>query len=263
MLPDPRPAEDTAKGTYQPCNGVFGVQGPRRFPCAHCPKTFSQKFHLQQHIRIVHEGMQPFKCPACKQNFTTNSNLKQHIRRRHPSLVDAGFLSALDNRTKKKRSAVHQEAEKHVLAVDIVDPVSPVETRHLCQMCHSSFRRKSDAIDHVKVYHFGERHTCDKCGKEMLSRKSLSSHSCPSVEVVRPYHCDVCGKQFLQKSHLMQHLKLHLGIKEFRCDQCGRGYARRSYFAKHRCPTQLLASGTPLLPMVELDLPLPTINNGG
>ncbi|KAI7215121.1 hypothetical protein KC333_g5643 [Hortaea werneckii] len=60
------------------------TKAKKRHHCDHpgCDKTFSQKTHLNIHLR-AHTGSKPFPCrhPTCNQRFTQLGNLKTHERR--------------------------------------------------------------------------------------------------------------------------------------------------------------------------------------
>ncbi|GFY55916.1 hypothetical protein TNIN_100641 [Trichonephila inaurata madagascariensis] len=47
--------------------------------CNLCVKTFSQKCHLDDHIR-KHTGEKPFQCVICERRFSMKKNLKTHMR---------------------------------------------------------------------------------------------------------------------------------------------------------------------------------------
>ena len=52
-------------------------------PCNECPKTFSTKIKLRDHIRKVHKVKD--QCNMCEKMFSTKSNLNMHKRKFHDS----------------------------------------------------------------------------------------------------------------------------------------------------------------------------------
>lgn len=52
---------------------------PRRpFHCPHCPLDFTQRSHLNQHVRTVHEKIRPHKCNECEKAFGKKYDLVSH-----------------------------------------------------------------------------------------------------------------------------------------------------------------------------------------
>eukprot|EP01086_Lenisia_limosa_P015681 TRINITY_DN5181_c0_g1_i2.p1 TRINITY_DN5181_c0_g1~~TRINITY_DN5181_c0_g1_i2.p1 ORF type:complete len:171 (+),score=6.60 TRINITY_DN5181_c0_g1_i2:127-639(+) len=45
-----------------------------------CGRTFSQKCHLVEHIRSIHDKERPFECQECGKSFTRKSVLNVHMR---------------------------------------------------------------------------------------------------------------------------------------------------------------------------------------
>ncbi|XP_055688900.1 transcription factor Sp3 isoform X2 [Lutzomyia longipalpis] len=47
--------------------------------------------------------------------------------------------------------------------------------------------------------------------------------------------CDVCGKTFKRKEHLIQHLKLHAGLRPFKCEEvgCSKTFSRKEHLMRH------------------------------
>ncbi|XP_055701368.1 early growth response protein 1-like isoform X3 [Phlebotomus papatasi] len=47
--------------------------------------------------------------------------------------------------------------------------------------------------------------------------------------------CDTCGKTFKRKEHLIQHLKLHAGLRPFKCEEvgCNKTFSRKEHLMRH------------------------------
>ena len=69
------------------------------------------------------------------------------------------------------------------------------------------------------------------CNKEFLRTCNLLDH-CRMHNGVKPNLCEVCGKSFTQKSNLTKHFKTHLkpklnDRKRYPCSQCSAAYTER------------------------------------
>ena len=69
-------------------------------------------------------------------------------------------------------------------------------------------------------------------GRNLASYKKhmVNEHEEPENSV---YECPVCSKKFAKNKHLVQHVKIHLGIKDFKCDKCGTTYGREETLKRH------------------------------
>lgn len=47
--------------------------------CHLCNKGFRNKWSLNRHERIVHEGEKPYACNICDKAFSTKGNMKVHM----------------------------------------------------------------------------------------------------------------------------------------------------------------------------------------
>ncbi|KAF2367941.1 Zinc finger C2H2-type [Trinorchestia longiramus] len=77
-----------------------------------------------------------------------------------------------------------------------------------CRVCKARFGRSlSDYRQHMKT-----------------------EHSLPDNSL---YECPVCLKKFSVHNYLVQHVKIHLGVKAFKCDKCGTTYGREESLKRH------------------------------
>ena len=58
------------------------------FNCSVCDSTFQQKYHLDRHIRTVHQkepelSKGEFTCRKCEKQFTLKCNLQRHMKDTH------------------------------------------------------------------------------------------------------------------------------------------------------------------------------------
>ncbi|KAH3826851.1 uncharacterized protein LOC127881360 [Dreissena polymorpha] len=56
----------------------------RPFHCGVCAKSFSKKYHLQQHM-IIHAGDTPYRCRICRKSFSFSVHLKRHSLQHLPA----------------------------------------------------------------------------------------------------------------------------------------------------------------------------------
>ena len=55
----------------------------KQFLCHQCSSSFFNKSAMENHIRIVHNGLRPFPCPICEKKFPTRSQVSGHIKSVH------------------------------------------------------------------------------------------------------------------------------------------------------------------------------------
>ena len=53
------------------------------FPCTVCDKNFTQRPHLNTHIKDIHESNKLNKCDKCEASFATKVSLKTQIQTVH------------------------------------------------------------------------------------------------------------------------------------------------------------------------------------
>eukprot|EP00189_Rhodosorus_marinus_P004198 CAMPEP_0113965634 /NCGR_PEP_ID=MMETSP0011_2-20120614/7854_1 /TAXON_ID=101924 /ORGANISM="Rhodosorus marinus" /LENGTH=334 /DNA_ID=CAMNT_0000978169 /DNA_START=601 /DNA_END=1605 /DNA_ORIENTATION=+ /assembly_acc=CAM_ASM_000156 len=75
----------TFKSRYHLERHVRAVHQRRKdFACEHCDKTYSQRSHLKLHIANVHEEKAKIVCEYCQYEFAWRTNYLKHMRKNHP-----------------------------------------------------------------------------------------------------------------------------------------------------------------------------------
>lgn len=103
---------------------------------------FTQKAHLKEHIKSVHEQIKKFKCTFCDREFFRKPNFKRHMKTMHMNLQ------------------INQETE--------------------CVECGKVFKSKNSLRKHIKIIHQGisssKKLYCEDCGQCFTQSGSLYTH---------------------------------------------------------------------------------------
>lgn len=77
--------------------------------------------------------------------------------------------------------------------------------------------------------------TCETCGKLFKRKEHLVQHMKLHIGL-RPFTCNEagCNKAFSRKEHLMRHIVSHTGKKMFSCDLCQKLFSRKDNLNKHK-----------------------------
>jgi uncharacterized Zn-finger protein len=172
-----------------------GVHLGVKFDCLECDYKATEKSHLTRHINSIHRGIRKFKCELCESSFTASSSLATHLQ------------------------SVHNKI------------------RFVCtfQGCDKSYSRQGYLNNHIKVFHEGQEHRCDQCGKVLSTNANLKQHIQTVHSDEQQFVCsfDNCGKVFNQSGNLNTHIKsIHEGVR-YPCSVCGKSLTSRSHLKKH------------------------------
>ena len=75
--------------------------------------------------------------------------------------------------------------------------------------------------------------TCDICGKELKSSKSLMEHKFLHSAAHATFRCPECDKLLATRATLREHLRWHEGVPRVPCDVCGKLLANEESRRKH------------------------------
>uniref|UniRef100_A0A1Y9IV18 Uncharacterized protein n=1 Tax=Anopheles minimus TaxID=112268 RepID=A0A1Y9IV18_9DIPT len=131
------------------------------FKCPFCPKTFTRKWSMTQHIPS-HLTKKGYQCEYCPANFTRNEYLRTHRKRKHPTLPETGaykcsYCPRLFHKARYKK--VHERIA-HIKKGDVLPEGDETESEltqisstvekldeSSSSMAHDLFSRASDSFD--------------------------------------------------------------------------------------------------------------------
>ncbi|XP_030881343.1 zinc finger protein 786 [Leptonychotes weddellii] len=226
-------------------------QGPRRFRCPDCGRSFHRKQCLLGHVAghagqsplpcpqkqtllghcVRHKGERPSQCPKCDGSFLSKSS-KQACQGQ-PGRERLGSWRGGDGAFPGKAEAAAEELCPRKGAGEAPPRRPPGERAFSCAECGKRFTARSKLASHLRV-HTGEKpFRCPECDKSFRLSGLLKVHQrVHSGE--RPFSCRKCGKAFAKRWKLTEHSRVHSGEKPFWCAECGRSFRQRGRLLRHQ-----------------------------
>jgi len=124
--------------------------GETPFRCSYCPKAFTRKDHLVNHVR-QHTGESPHKCQYCTKSFTRKEHLTNHVRQ-HTGESPHRCHFCSKSFTRKEHLTNHVR-------------IHTGESPHRCEFCQRTFTRKEHLNNHLRQHTGDSSHCCNVCSK--------------------------------------------------------------------------------------------------
>uniref|UniRef100_A0A4W5KRK5 C2H2-type domain-containing protein n=1 Tax=Hucho hucho TaxID=62062 RepID=A0A4W5KRK5_9TELE len=130
-------------------------------PCPVCGKTFKNKGHLSQHMRI-HTRDRPFSCGDCGKSFYSKGLLNVHIQT-HKG--EKPFICGYCGKSFYQKGNLNQHLRTHT-----------GEKPFSCGNCGKHFSRKTHLNRHILTHTGEKQHCCSVCGRRFAENADLLKH---------------------------------------------------------------------------------------
>lgn len=175
---------------------------------SHLSKTFI--------LQVNPEGqLPPFICPKCKLGIELSFSLRKQAIESNETLLSNQETSQDDN-------------EYQIITEETILPGDGYSN-------YVEFNEEDDA---------GSSDNTDTDAVSFLLGKIKDKKSTEPAEEgegadKRKFQCTVCEKRFLKRTNLVDHLKIHAGVKNYRCSICDRSFIQYGNLKAHmRCHTK-------------------------
>lgn len=225
------------------------IQKRTSYPCLHCPRVFTKKYHQEKH-HYGHEANTLLLCTQCGQYFGTNK-YKSHKKNCLNIELNPGSSSSQSDLDKGT-------AQTSLQPLSTALPSKKTRVWFKCDHCNQTFRYKSLLLRHV-VSHTGlQPYICVHCGKRFKTQNLCTLHesSCqqlsevkeskvepesvkqsvtvPKAEGDKKYNCRFCTRTFMKARNLRRHILTHNEVNPYRCKACDSCFSRYDHLKVHQ-----------------------------
>ena len=193
---------------------------PISVKCDQCEKVFASKKGLEEHKRIIHEGLR-YECTVCDYTCAQKSSLLRHTK-----IVHEGILHQCE-----RCGQVHtteKGLQEHIMAIH------ENIREYQCDECGKYQVSRERLLVHKSNAHGDKKYCCDQCGKKFPTPSRLKIHDDTVHKRLKTIKCPYCKETFSAKASLKFHLvSKHEQEKKVGCDQCEKKFTNKSLLKKH------------------------------
>ena len=221
-------------------------EGKKLLKCDSCDKCFSTKYHLNKHVKQVHEERKReqnhdssqffpsyiktnIQCRTCSELFPTQQNLKDHFASAHIDICQNIMkerkigLPKIEKETKWKcplpfEFNISKGYEENVLNIEkkTLEVVQPSQNTVEMLDHDPSFQSKYDVDqelspnkceENISRVHGKGKFKCLICFKVLVAKSTLKRHISLVHQKNKPFQCISCPTRFGFKYELENHFK--------------------------------------------------------
>lgn len=221
------------------------------YPCKQC--TYVGK---SMHYLVVHQTThtKPFSCETCNERFASSTSLKTHeIMKRHGQFLlktpEKTFTCDKCGEVFLNRQGIRQ----HLKGVHKTDNIF-----FHCDYCLKVFKQKSSLIRHIfshvalltckicnqkrnkftmhqhyEMVHINQpRYQCDLCSRKFKYKDNIENHM-KRAHKNGEYYCCLCTQKYQTIKEIIDHQRIHTGIRQWKCMHCDHITTRLFNLTKH------------------------------
>ena len=202
------------------------------FLCHICNKEYNINFHLNQHIKNVHEKE---NSNALHFNTIQNDQKIDENQMTAKSIPNA-INSKIPTHSYKHENQVpkNEYSKARNLKTDI-HSVHEGHKYHKCKFCVKLFDKAGHLKTHIHTVHEGHKnYKCDSCGKFFTALQGLERHLHNVHDGYKDYNCETCSKSFSLAGVLKRHIQtVHEGHRNHICQSCFKTFSEASTLKNH------------------------------
>lgn len=248
----------------------FTHTGVREYRCpeADCPKEYTNRTHLNRHVRTNHTKKPPqagnsisCKQTGCAKMFSTELGMRRHYELKHilgkswpcPECGERFWRKLQLKQHSFKHTGQYPHrcdlCEKGFMNLKSLRNHRTTHALHKCESCTAEFTRWTDLVAHRKLQH-ATFYQCDICQVKFPAKRNLKTHikiHCESQEVFQCPH-EGCPKFYEYERNLMVHIRSkHEGTRKYVCSvaDCGRSLSTKQKLDQHRRMHESAARSVP------------------
>lgn len=227
--------DDIPKESILPADGNFLYAfrpNIESFECYLCKNQYRKRNRLREHMQTHIAG--PFLCVTCGAVFKSNDTLRHHMERHKANPEEPHQCSECGKMYPTRRYMLSHYRSIHLNKKRKITGTGTGSERKIvaeCQICEKKFLSQHNYNQHMMVHNRDPNElTCHVCGWQFKERSNLKQHM--ESHGNNKTSCNVCDK-VLSIRYLQEHMKIHVGNKEFQCSDCGKQFVSRERLRRH------------------------------
>jgi len=171
-----------------------------RFKCDLCEYKCASNYHLQRHIKHIHDKIKDYECEKCEYKCSENGTLQRHIKQVHDKIKDYECEKC------EYTCSQNGDLQTHIKAVH--DKIKDFE----CDLCDFKCSQNSNLQQHIKAVHDKIKNfECDLCEYKCSQNGTLQTHIKQVHDKIKNFECDLCEYKCSENGDLQKHILICKG----------------------------------------------------